>query len=110
MKLLSIGILCSAFAVPFAAPTIVAGHAPPIVHADVTEVIDGVIRSVDRDNDTFVIAADDQETTISVDEQTEFFLDGVETRKERALREGHQATITHRDRTASRVEARSQES
>lgn len=82
------------------------------MNADETvEVAEGRIVKVDAERDMFVLTTneDGEEITLRVAERTQFTLDGEESTKEEALREGHDANVRHQNNLALRVEATTQD-
>ncbi len=111
MKIANIGILCGTLSLPLAIPAVFEHAICPqaaVVPANPVEVSTGVIQSVDRNNNTFVLAEQDVEITLEVDENTVFLLDGVEASKDDVLQRDHRAVVTHRGELATRVAARSE--
>ncbi|HRP62504.1 MAG TPA: hypothetical protein PK400_04355 [Phycisphaerales bacterium] len=73
-----------------------------------TEPEQGIILNVDVEKKTFTLQkADDSRVAISVTDETVFYLDGKRSTMSEALRAGRNATVTHNDRKATRVEVKS---
>jgi hypothetical protein len=74
---------------------------------DDVQSANGSIKSVDAERNRFVMATGDgdEEITIRVNERTQYTLDGEESTKEAALKEGHHVNVRHRNNMAIRVDA-----
>ncbi len=72
------------------------------------ESVEGKIKSVDKDGNKFVLTVESKDMEFKVNDQTVYTLDGRRVGRDDALKAGHKATVTHTDRTASNVAAKSQ--
>lgn len=74
-------------------------------HDETTDTDEGVIISVDPEEEFFVLGtAENTRIRIEVDDATEYYLDGEQSTKEKVLRIGRNATVAHTERKAVRVD------
>ncbi len=107
MNTLTLTAIC---ALGFGAP-LGAGHAGQAwaisAPAMAAESVEGKIKSVDKEGNKFVLTVESKDMEFKVNDQTVYTLDGRRVSRDDALKAGHKATVTHADRTASNVAAKS---
>jgi len=70
----------------------------------------GVIDSVAEDQASFTLRLEDDRTmSFSVNEETEYYLDGERSTKEKVLRKGNAVTVAEKEGVATKVEVKSDE-
>ena len=87
--------------------------APCIAMQDTVDekVVQGSIKTIAEDRNSIVLTVgEDKEETITVNKQTTFTLDGLESTRELALKTGRTATVTHVDGVASKIDVRTTKS
>lgn len=68
-------------------------------------VVSGTVQSIAEDGNSFVLKTEDGAVTVSVDEDTQYNIDGEEASKAATLKVGATVTVTHTDALASLVNA-----
>ena len=66
--------------------------------------VDGVIRSVDFENNRFVLMVDDKPMSFKISDKTAYTVDGKTASREEALKVGAKATVSHDESQVSRVD------
>lgn len=80
------------------------------IEAVAAETASGEIRSIGADHASFVLGmTDDSLMTIRLDDTTVYILDGKKVDRDKALKVGLSATVTHEGGLASRVEVTSKD-
>ncbi|MCA9310379.1 MAG: hypothetical protein KDA21_04185 [Phycisphaerales bacterium] len=82
---------------------------PTITMQDTADqkVVQGSIKSIADDKTSFTLTvAEDKEQVITFNKKTTFTLDGQESTLDLALKAGRNATITHVDGVATRIDVR----
>lgn len=83
---------------------------PPIATTALVRVdeeeLSGSIRSVDLENGTFVLVVDEEEHTLSFDDDTTYRLNGEDSTRDDVLQAGTRVQVSHEDGVAKTVSAR----
>lgn len=103
----TIGLAAALTGLAMAAPisTMTTTHTPTVVLDEDLETARGTIKSVNLENDSFVLVdAVGEETTIRVTGETKYTLDGKDATKQDALKAGAKATVKHERNRAHTVD------
>jgi len=93
-----------------AAPGVLASasNQQPLPHSSevvALETLKGTVRSISEES--FVLMVDEQAKTVQLGQDTKYFLDGKEARKDQVLKAGQEVSVDLADGVASKVSTRS---
>jgi len=107
--ILSMLAVCGIIAIPAAGLTTVtsAVERGTVSMQDDVQTVEGQIKRVNAERRSFVLASgeDGDEITLRVNRETKYTLDGEDSTMEDALKEGHNASVQHRNNLAIHVDA-----